>query len=816
MNAGRRTTRLRPDLIITRDELGDVPVYIVQDPISGDDFEFGEEEYFLIERIGAGESPDLVGAGFRERFGESIARAQIDAFIGRLRLWKLLIDAPAEGRDGPSDEMDELAQDDGDSLPSEPGPDGGVGPTGFAEAKARWQPDRAGVLARPLHYKPIWREPRWIPWLARVLRPIRFLLYLTPILLLVALAVVFYHWPMVEADFERLRKPWNLLEHLLFSLVTVNLMSKVAAGVFCSASGGYVRSFGIHFALGIVPRFHVELGGWDNMERRPMLWTLASPMLAKIVLFSLGVLLWYVTRDGGTQLPMIGYMLASVAALSLTISGNPFGVGDGYALMSGLLQQSNLRGKAFVSLFGRLLPRRRRVQLDPAGLGILRLYGLATIAYILVLLSLIGYFVAIWLETRFQGTGVLLFLLLLVLMLGQVFRRVSGRKTRAAMNGPDARVPSGAAGPRAASANAGGERRRRDQSASSTGRQGSDRPARRMPWGWLVLLLLLGSTFLIPYEYETGGPFTLEAWDRREIYSESPGIVEKVEVNGGQWVEAGTVLAAMSSYRESGEVDSLRAQIERRDAELQRLLTTPRKEEVVLAEKKYEAARVKERFAENEAKRVEALSKDGNVSATAYDAAMQRRDVAVQETLELKASLDLVRQGPHPQEIEAARAELKRLQAELGRQEERLRRTHLVSPMAGRLETLDLDNLAGKYLDDGDLYTAIIDDTVLRAEVEVPESDLPLVAIGDRARLKLWAYPDRIFLGKVVDIEPLVEQETIGRITRVHVRISNDDGRLKVGMTGYGKILGKMESVALAFTHRLVRFFSVEVWSWIP
>jgi len=332
----------------------------------------------------------------------------------------------------------------------------------------------------------------------------------------------------------------------------------------------------------------------------------------------------------------------------------------------------------------------------------------------------------------------------------------------------------------------------------------------------VLVLFALAATFFIPYEYETGGRLELKPWDQRDIYSESPGIVEKVEVDGGRWVEAGTVLASMSSYRESAEVDSLRAQIQRQEALLQKLLTTPREEEVELAAKKYAAARVRERYADSEAKRMEVLRKNGNVSETDYDDAMRRRDVSIQETLELKANLDLVEEGPHPQEIEAARAEVKRLQAELTRQEERLRRTQLVSPIAGRLEQLNLSDLSGKYLDNGDLYTTVIDDRVLRAEIEVPEADLPLVAIGDRAKLKLWAYPDRIFVGQVVDIEPAVEQEEFGRVSRVQVRLPNENGLHRAGMTGYGKISGELESVALAFTHRLVRFFSVEVWSWIP
>jgi len=802
--------RLRSDLIIEPISSGAGTVYSVKDPLSGEHFEFGAEEYFLIERIGAGVPLDRIAEAFRERFGESIERSQISAFLERLRLWKLLSDEPRD-----TDESRQpTAGTHGRTQADTPYPDSETDDSSWIRAhsqrQTRWQPDQARVLNRPLRYKAFWHEPQWIGGIARILRPLRFLLYLIPLALVLSIATVVQQWPLVEADLERFWRPWNLIEHLLFSLFTVNLVSKLTAGATCASNGGFVSNIGIQLALGIVPRFHVELGGWDNMERRGMLWTLASPLLAKIVLFCFGVLTWYLTRDGGTQLPMIGFVLGAVSTISLLITGNPFGVGDGYALISGLLQQTSLRAKALRALFGKLLPKRRRVNIDQSHIGALRLYGLATIAYVLLLLGLIVHYGAVWLESHFEGTGVLIFLLLMLAMLTQVFRRVGARRQVSEMSAPR---PQGS----------GNVQHGSDDDASHL--RGNRQRARKRPpqprksgihWGWLLLLLALGSTFFIPYEYETGGRLELKPWERREIYSESPGIIETVDVEGGNWVEMGTVLAQMSSYRESAEVDSLRAQIQKQEAILQKLLTTPREEEVELAAKKYAAAQVRERFAESEAKRMERLRKDGNVSETEYEDAMRKHEVAIQEALELKANLDLVEEGPHPQEIEAARAELKRLQADLTRQEERLERTRLVSPIAGRLEELNLTDLTGKYLDNGDLYTAVINDTVLRAEVEIPEADLPLVAIGDRARLKLWAHPDKIYVGEVVEIEPAVQQEEFGRVSRVHVRLPNEKGEHKAGMTGYGKISGQMESVALAFTHRLVRFFTVEVWSWIP
>ena len=815
------SVKLRDDLVIKKTEKDGVVVFSVSDPVSGDEFEFGQEEHYLITQIADGVALENIPEHFRERFGMTLRVKQVEAFVQRLRLWGLIehIDAAKPGIEDreehtPLSRDDRYEMDPEDSeFIEEPGFDGGF-PQGQANhAKPRWQPDRAGVLQRPVYYKVLWHEPAWIYFLGRIFRFVKYLVPLIAVAMVIALITIFNHPLLVEQDFVRFWKPWTLIQHLVFGFITVNLASKIVAGATCAASGGSVPSFGIHLALGIVPRFHVELGGWGNMGKRQILWTLASPILTKLALFSLSVLLWYVTRDVDNQLPVLAFMVAAVSLISLLMSANPMGTGDGYAVMSAILEQTNLRGKSLRALFSPLLPRRMKIDMESSRLGALRIYGILTIAYILTLIGLIIYFSAIWLESNFQGTGVLIFLLLLLAMITQVFQRIrmrsaerSGRQeSRSVAYHQQLSRSSGPAGTR-----------RRQQARTRADFESAPHKSRRFPWVRVILITLLIISFFVPYDYETGGVVELSASDRREVYSESPGIVEEVLIDGGQWVTAGTVIARMSSYREVAQVESTSASIKREQAELEKLLTTPRKEEVTLAEQQYEAARIRERFARSQLVRAQQLYKEGNVSTEDYEEKKRLLDVAVVDKAEASTNLELVKEGPHPEEIEAARAEIMRLEADLKGYQERLKRTQLVATIDGRLESLNLNELTGKYLDNGDLYTAVINDRFLRAEIEIPEADVPMVVIGDGARLKLWAYPDRYFRGQVVDIEPVVEQEAFGRVARVFVEIPNENGLLKPGITGYGKIMGVHETLALAFTHRLVRFFRVEMWSWIP
>jgi len=53
-------------------------------------------------------------------------------------------------------------------------------------------------------------------------------------------------------------------------------------------------------------------------------------------------------------------------------------------------------------------------------------------------------------------------------------------------------------------------------------------------------------------------------------------------------------------------------------------------------------------------------------------------------------------------------------------------------------------------------------------------------------------------------------------VLKVTTLIPNQDGTLKAGMTGYGKIDGGTKPVIVAFTRAIVRFFLIEFWSWLP
>jgi len=788
--------KLRDDLVIVGEPREQGTVYVIRDPVWNETFEFGEKEYFLLTHLDGCTSPESLLQAFQQRYRQRLTPTYLDKFLANLSGWGLLAEAPETPLSA--------VTVNGDQAP-EPVESSNVNPRA-ADAKAAdavlsmLKPGgRKPGQHAPAHYWRLAKTTAFMDFLARLARPLASLIYLLPLGFGLALVTLMYNARHLRTDLSYFWGPVTPLEHLLLhlliNLLLVNFLSHGLQGVVGTVLGGRVEGMGIYFAFGVLPRFHVELDELDRLSRNHLLWVLATPILVKIALFSLGVLGWILSRDTGTQLPFFCLMLVLMTTIMLLLSANPLGAGDGYRWLTAYLGMRNLRAQAFRALFRWRSAKQDTQDQRPAFIA----YALAVFVYLLMLLGLALYLMGDWLRLHFSGTGVALWFILLIWMgwsLLRAFRqRTAQRQRRHRPRSTDG--PARAAAPSPLS-------------------EPAAPPARTRHW---TLPLLLGLAVLVgalPYPYETGGPCELMPIQSREIYAQTSGIVEEIFYEGGEWLQAGALIARQSSYRQEQGVAITRAAIDRQQANLDKLLNTPRPEEVTIADRELQVAVAEEKFQRSELSRQKELLQRGFTSKQQYEATESKLDVARQQLQKQQANLDLVKAGPYLQDITAAQAELARLKAQLVLDEELLARTRLIMPIDGRLMDLKLRNLTGKYLEEKDLFTTVLDDRVLWTEISLPEADLPLVTLGAQARLKLWAFSQRYFTGKVTQIDTATSDTPTGRVVKVILEVPNPEGLLKPGMTGYAKIAAGEEPLAVAFTHRLVRFVTVEMWSWLP
>jgi cobalt-zinc-cadmium efflux system membrane fusion protein len=63
---------------------------------------------------------------------------------------------------------------------------------------------------------------------------------------------------------------------------------------------------------------------------------------------------------------------------------------------------------------------------------------------------------------------------------------------------------------------------------------------------------------------------------------------------------------------------------------------------------------------------------------------------------------------------------------------------------------------------------------------DVYENDLPNVQVGENAEIRLAAYPDKVLMGRISNIAPILDPAI--RAAKVRVELGNPDGLLRVGM----------------------------------
>ncbi len=143
-----------------------------------------------------------------------------------------------------------------------------------------------------------------------------------------------------------------------------------------------------------------------------------------------------------------------------------------------------------------------------------------------------------------------------------------------------------------------------------------------------------------------------------------------------------------------------------------------------------------------------------------------------------RAGGDLATYRARQEEILEFRREEEFLLREIGR-------TELVATIDGVVLTPRVDLRRGEHLARGQTLLEIADLSSLDVEVAVPEEEIGALAAGKGARLKAHAFPGRTFRGEVDRIGTRAES---GRTFRVTVRVPNEDGALRPGMTGRAHI----------------------------
>jgi len=114
------------------------------------------------------------------------------------------------------------------------------------------------------------------------------------------------------------------------------------------------------------------------------------------------------------------------------------------------------------------------------------------------------------------------------------------------------------------------------------------------------------------------------------------------------------------------------------------------------------------------------------------------------------------------------------------------------TPIGGIVGRIDID--LGQNVSIDTPIALVVNMDKVKIDLDVPEKYLPKVSLGQEAKIKVDAYPDKEFLGKVTKFSPVVDLNT--RTSPAEITIDNKDYLLKSGMFAkVNLVISKLTSV---------------------
>lgn len=148
--------------------------------------------------------------------------------------------------------------------------------------------------------------------------------------------------------------------------------------------------------------------------------------------------------------------------------------------------------------------------------------------------------------------------------------------------------------------------------------------------------------------------------------------------------------------------------------------------------------------------------------------------------------------------------------------EDRLARTEVRAPFDGVVVQGDLSQSLNAPVDRGEVLFEIAPLDAYRVVLEVDESEIREISVGQRGSLVLSAAPQDPLAFSVVRITPVSEAFEGRNYFRVEAELDDAPKRLRPGMEGIGKVDVESRSLVWIYGHPILDWVRLAVWRWAP
>lgn len=792
--------------------------YVVKRAASREYFSVGPQEAFLLSHFDGSYSADEICTAFRQHFGTPLSDSDLDEFIAAVRPMGLFADP-----------------DTSDGSQSTPSASSGS----ESRSSPKPSPKKTILQDQSLLY---FRIPLFDPdeSLGKLVRLVPFLwtkgfLLVAGLMVIGALSITISSGTQLAAGVASMNT-WGDAICFLMVVIICASVHEAAHGATLKHFGGEVHDSGI-LMMFFTPCMYCNVSdAWLLSDKWKRLAITAAGGISDLCLWALGVFAWRLTVIG-SPLNQLALSVVTMCGARSLLNFNPLLRLDGYYLLSDWLSIPNLRTRSMDHWMGTLRWLLWGATPPPAiqNHRVLLLYGLICWSFALTFLNIIFVRFFEYMGGQFGIIGLLFVGLLLTFACRRVFHGLFESELLIMLK---------------------------------------SRPGRTTLWG-IALAVSLLLLFAFPVRSTTGGDFEVRPGSVVQIHAPVGGIISQIHVEDGSVVQEGQLIAELTSSTLESEILKTQDLLTEIEANLKRLKSGTRREEIdaatdrvrrltewydlgaeelrqaklaheqdllvqehrvreftaelnnarqdlqhseylyrqgalagaQLRQQRLEIMQVESRLAQVQA----ALSGARAMGVRAKEAEISRR---AQELADATSRLQLLQAGSRPEEIAAEEARRERASHELAFQKSRFEKLKIVASTSGIFSAPRLKERLGMAVAADSLFGTIEKPETSRVEIAVSEDEAMHLRAGQPVSLKARAIPFETFEATVESISPSAQKQvaTGQNSVIVHCQIRNPDGRLKPGMTGFGKVISGKNTMGMILLTRGIRYFRTEFW----
>jgi RND family efflux transporter MFP subunit len=161
-------------------------------------------------------------------------------------------------------------------------------------------------------------------------------------------------------------------------------------------------------------------------------------------------------------------------------------------------------------------------------------------------------------------------------------------------------------------------------------------------------------------------------------------------------------------------------------------------------------------------------------------------------------------------------AKVEQAQAQIDLLTEQLSRAKVTAPFDGVVMSGDLSQSLGAPVERGQVLFEVAPLDNYRVIIQVDERDISYVQVGQHGELVLPSLPGESYPLVVSSITPVSMAKEGRNFFRVEAQVEQVSKRLRPGMEGVGKIDAGDQKLIWIWTHEMIDWFRLKLWSWLP